>query len=340
MNTGDLRITRTHPLISPAVLAEEVPQSTNSEIAISKARNAIADILHNRDQRVLIITGPCSVHDPVAVLDYAEKLQPLAQEVAEKALLVMRVYFEKPRTTIGWKGYINDPYLDGSYRVNEGLRAARKLLADISNIGLPCASEFLDTTLGQYYAELVCWGAIGARTVESQVHRQLASGLSMPVGFKNRTDGNIQVAIDGMIAAADSHLFPSLTAEGAPALLETSGNSDTHLVLRGGREPNYDDSSIDVASELLSAQNLNSGIIVDCSHGNSRKDHEQQKVVAASIAARRARGDKRVVGVMIESHLVAGRQAQSDHMTYGQSITDACIDLPATAEIIRELADS
>ncbi len=340
MNTGDLRITRTHPLISPAVLAEEVPQSTNSEIAISKARNAIADILHNRDQRVLIITGPCSVHDPVAVLDYAEKLQPLAQEVAEKALLVMRVYFEKPRTTIGWKGYINDPYLDGSYRVNEGLRAARKLLADISNIDLPCASEFLDTTLGQYYAELVCWGAIGARTVESQVHRQLASGLSMPVGFKNRTDGNIQVAIDGMIAAADSHLFPSLTAEGAPALLETSGNSDTHLVLRGGREPNYDDSSIDAASELLSAQNLNSGIIVDCSHGNSRKDHEQQKVVAASIAARRARGDKRVVGVMIESHLVAGRQAQSDHMTYGQSITDACIDLPATAEIIRELADS
>jgi len=340
MNTGDLRITRTHPLISPAELADEVPQSTNSEIAISKARNAIADILHNRDQRVLIITGPCSVHDPVAVLDYAEKLQPLAQEVAEKALLVMRVYFEKPRTTIGWKGYINDPYLDGSYRVNEGLRAARKLLADISNIGLPCASEFLDTTLGQYYAELVCWGAIGARTVESQVHRQLASGLSMPVGFKNRTDGNIQVAIDGMIAPADSHLFPSLTAEGAPALLETSGNSDTHLVLRGGREPNYDDSSIDVASELLSAQNFNSGIIVDCSHGNSRKDHEQQKVVSASIAARRARGDKRVVGVMIESHLVAGRQAQSDHMTYGQSITDACIDLPATAEIIRELADS
>jgi 3-deoxy-7-phosphoheptulonate synthase len=340
MNTGDLRIARAHPLISPAVLAEEVPQNANSQAVISKARSAIADILHKRDPRVLIIAGPCSVHDPAAVLEYAEKLQPLAQEVADRALLVMRVYFEKPRTTIGWKGYINDPYLDGSYRVNEGLRAARRLLADITDIGLPCASEFLDTTLGQYYAELICWGAIGARTVESQIHRQLASGLSMPVGFKNRTDGNLQVAVDAMVAAAGSHLFPSLTAEGAPALLETSGNIDTHLVLRGGREPNYDDNSIDTASKLLSAQNLHTGIIVDCSHGNSRKDHEQQKVVAASVAARRSEGDKRVVGVMIESHLVAGRQAKSDHMTYGQSITDACIDLPATAEIIRTLANT
>ncbi len=340
MNTGDLRIARTHPLISPAVLAEEIPQNANSQALISKARRSIADILHKRDPRVLIITGPCSVHDPVAVLEYAEKLQPLAQEVADRALLVMRVYFEKPRTTVGWKGYINDPHLDGSYCVNEGLRAARRLLTDITEIGLPCASEFLDTTLGQYYAELICWGAIGARTVESQIHRQLASGLSMPVGFKNRTDGNLQVAVDAMIAAASSHLFPSLTAEGAPALLETSGNIDTHLVLRGGREPNYDDNSIDTASKLLSAQNLHTGIIVDCSHGNSRKDHEQQKVVAASVTARRAGGDKRVVGVMLESHLVAGRQAQSNHMTYGQSITDACIDLSATAEIVRTLANT
>lgn len=338
MNTGDLRIARAHPLISPAVLAEEVPLNANSQAIISKARSAIADILHKRDPRILIITGPCSVHDPAAVLEYAKKLQPLAQEVADRALLVMRVYFEKPRTTIGWKGYINDPHLDGSYRVNEGLRAARRLLADITDIGLPCASEFLDTTLGQYYAELICWGAIGARTVESQIHRQLASGLSMPVGFKNRTDGDLQVAVDAMVAAAGSHLFPSLTAEGAPALLETSGNIDTHLVLRGGREPNYDDNSIDTASKLLSAQNLHTGIVVDCSHGNSRKDHEQQKVVAASVAARRSGGDKRVVGVMIESHLVAGRQAKTDHMTYGQSITDACIDLPATAEIVRTLA--
>ena len=339
-NTGDLRISRTHPLISPAVLAEEVPQSTISQAVVSKARNAIADILHKRDPRILIITGPCSVHDPDAVLEYAEKLQPLAQEVADRALLVMRVYFEKPRTTVGWKGYINDPHLDGSYHVNEGLRAARRLLADITDIGLPCASEFLDTTLGQYYAELISWGAIGARTVESQIHRQLASGLSMPVGFKNRTDGDLQVAVDGMVAAASSHLFPSLTMEGTPALLETSGNTDTHLVLRGGREPNYDDDSIDAASNLLSAQNLDTGIVVDCSHGNSRKDHGQQKVVAASVAARRTSGDKRVVGVMIESHLVAGRQAQSDQMTYGQSITDACIDLPATADMVRMLADA
>ena len=338
MNTGDLRIAHSHPLISPAVLAEEVPQNANAKAVISKARGDIANILYKRDPRVLIIVGPCSVHDPVAVLEYAEKLQPLAQEVADRALLVMRVYFEKPRTTVGWKGYINDPHLDGSYRVNDGLRAARRLLADITALGLPCASEFLDTTLGQYYAELICWGAIGARTVESQIHRQLASGLSMPVGFKNRTDGDLQVAVDAMVAAADSHLFPSLTAEGAPALLETTGNIDTHLVLRGGRKPNYDDRSIDAASQLLSAQNLHTGIIVDCSHGNSHKDHEQQKAVAASVAARRASGDKRVVGVMLESHLVAGRQAQSDHMTYGQSITDACIDLSATAEIVRALA--
>ena len=338
MNTGDLRIAHSHPLISPAVLAEEVPQNANAKAVISKARGDIANILHKRDPRVLIIVGPCSVHDPVAVLEYAEKLQPLAQEVADRALLVMRVYFEKPRTTVGWKGYINDPHLDGSYRVNDGLRAARRLLADITALGLPCASEFLDTTLGQYYAELICWGAIGARTVESQIHRQLASGLSMPVGFKNRTDGDLQVAVDAMVAAADSHLFPSLTAEGAPALLETTGNIDTHLVLRGGRKPNYDDRSIDAASQLLSSQNLHTGIIVDCSHGNSHKDHEQQKDVAASVAARRASGDKRVVGVMLESHLVAGRQAQSDHMTYGQSITDACIDLSATAEIVRALA--
>ena len=338
MNTGDLRIAHSHPLISPAVLAEEVPQNANAKAVISKARGDIANILYKRDPRVLIIVGPCSVHDPVAVLEYAEKLQPLVQEVADRALLVMRVYFEKPRTTVGWKGYINDPHLDGSYRVNDGLRAARRLLADITALGLPCASEFLDTTLGQYYAELICWGAIGARTVESQIHRQLASGLSMPVGFKNRTDGDLQVAVDAMVAAADSHLFPSLTAEGAPALLETTGNIDTHLVLRGGRKPNYDDRSIDAASQLLSAQNLHTGIIVDCSHGNSHKDHEQQKDVAASVAARRASGDKRVVGVMLESHLVAGRQAQSDHMTYGQSITDACIDLSATAEIVRALA--
>ena len=340
MNTNDLRITSTYPLISPAELAEEVPQNTNSQALISKARNEIADILHKRDSRVLIITGPCSVHDPAAVLEYAEKLHPLAQEVADRALLVMRVYFEKPRTTVGWKGYINDPRLDGSYLVNEGLRNARRLLADITDIGLPCASEFLDTTLGQYYAEYISWGAIGARTVESQIHRQLASGLSMPVGFKNRTDGNLQVAVDAMVAAADSHLFPSLTAEGAPALLQTSGNCDTHLVLRGGREPNYDDVSINAATKLLAEQNLYTGIVVDCSHGNSRKDHEQQKVVAASIAARRASGDKRVVGGMIESHLVAGRQAQSDHMTYGQSITDACIDLSATGELVRTLADA
>ena len=340
MNTGDLRIAHTHPLISPSALAEEVPQNSTSKAIVAKARNTIADILHKRDPRLLIIAGPCSVHDPLAVLEYAEKLQPLAQEVADRALVVMRVYFEKPRTSFGWKGYINDPHLDGSYCVNEGLHGARRLLADITDIGLPCASEFLDTTFGQYYAEFVCWGAIGARTVESQIHRQLASGLSMPVGFKNRTDGNLQVAVEGMVAAAHSHLFPSLTAEGVPALMETSGNTDTHLVLRGGSQPNYHDSNIDAASNLLNAQNLDTGIVVDCSHSNSRKDHEQQKTVAASIAVRRKRGDKRVVGAMIESHLVAGRQEKSNKMTYGQSITDACIDLPTTLEVVRSLADA
>ena len=335
--TDDLRIRRTRPLISPAILEEEIPIDAEAARTVSAARRAVADIVHGRDPRVLAIVGPCSVHDPEAVREYAGRLAPLAASVAERVVIVMRVYFEKPRTTVGWKGYINDPHIDGTFRVNAGLRGARALLADVVGMGLPAASEFLDTTFGQYYADFVSWGAIGARTVESQVHRQLASGLSMPVGIKNRTDGNVAVAVDALVAARRSHHFPSLTKEGAPALLETGGNEDCHLVLRGGDETNFDEASVRAAAAALRDRGLETGILVDCSHGNSRKDPARQAEGVEAVLAQRRSGASPLVGIMLESHLVAGRQ--DDPVTYGQSITDACVGWADTERLVGRLAE-
>lgn len=339
--TADTRIRTVRPLISPSVLADELPTSAVTARFISDSRKTITDILNDKDKRLLVIVGPCSIHDPDAALEYAARLKSLADQLREQLFIVLRVYFEKPRTVVGWKGLINDPDLDGSFNINRGLHLARKLLLDVNELGLPAASEFLDTTLGQYYADLVSWGAIGARTVESQIHRELASGLSMPVGFKNRTDGDIQVAIDAIQAASHSHWFPSLTHQGAPAILETTGNPDTHLVLRGGkRGPNYDVESVSQASEKLKESGLINRVMVDCSHANSEKDHNKQANVVLSIAERRSAGNRQVFGIMLESHLHAGRQdlEKNQPLTYGQSITDACIDFAQTEKLLTQLA--
>jgi 3-deoxy-7-phosphoheptulonate synthase len=309
-HTDNLRIRRTRPLIAPAILEEDIPLSPDGAAFVGEARRQIADIVHGRDTRALAIVGPCSVHDIGAVKEYAQRLKPLADALAGKFFVVMRVYFEKPRTTVGWKGYINDPHLDETYHVNDGLRGARQLLSDITALGLPAATEFLDTTFGQYYTDFISWGAIGARTVESQIHRQLASGLSMPVGIKNATNGNTDVAVDALVAAQRSHLFPSLTKEGAPALLETAGNDDCHLVLRGGKAPNFDTDSVSEAIAKLRARNLQSGLLVDCSHANSGKDPDRQITVAQAVLEQRSNGQTGVVGIMLESHLEGGRQVR------------------------------
>lgn len=334
----DLRIRRKRALVAPAVLAEDMPVSASAAELITNSRRDIADIVHGRDARLLVVVGPCSIHDPDAAKEYADRLALLAEQTANELKIVMRVYFEKPRSTVGWKGYINDPGLDGSFRVNEGLRAARHLLAHVTACGLPVATEFLDTTFGQYLADFVSWGAIGARTVESQIHRQLASGLSMPVGIKNRTDGDVGVALDALIAARASHLFPTLTNEGAPALYETTGNNDAHLVLRGGRTPNFDEASIEGARKALNQRGIDAGIVVDCSHANSGKDHTRQAGVAESVAGSRRNDALTIVGLMLESHLVARRQDQPDN--YGQSITDACIGWEETEQLIEAIAAS
>ena len=335
--TSDLRIRRSRPLVAPRILEEEIPVTDTSAERVDEARRQIGEIVHGRDPRLLLIVGPCSIHDLDAAGEYAERLIPVAQSVANRALVVMRVYFEKPRTTVGWKGFINDPGLDGSFEVNAGLRGARQLLAEITQRNLPAASEFLDTTFGQYYSDFISWGAIGARTVESQVHRQLASGLSMPVGIKNRTDGNVEVAIDAVVAARESHHFPSLTKEGAPTLFETTGNSDTHLVLRGGLQPNYDAASVASAADALAARGLDAGIVVDCSHANSGKNPARQAECVESVLAQRRSGQERLIGLMLESHLVAGRQDEA--ITFGQSITDACLGWAETVQLIERIAE-
>ena len=338
MKTADLRIVKTHPLLSPAILAEEIPLADAASIRVFEARRAIEAILDGQDARLLVVVGPCSIHDTRAALEYATKLKPIADALADALLIVMRVYFEKPRTVVGWKGLINDPDLDESYHINKGLRLARQLLADITDVGVPAGTEFLDTTFGQFYADLITWGAIGARTAESQIHRELASGLSMPVGIKNRTDGNIQVAVDAIQAARSRHLFPSLTKEGAPAILETTGNPYVHLVLRGGSEtgPNFDTASIEAAVRLLHAAHLPEILMVDCSHGNSDKDEARQIDVADALM-KNLRGSP-VRALMIESHLVAGRQ--NTPVTYGQSITDACLGFAETKALLYRLADA
>jgi 3-deoxy-7-phosphoheptulonate synthase len=340
MRTDDLRISRVRPLLAPAILAEDIPLTDAAASVVAAGRRALEAILDGRDSRLAVIVGPCSIHDPAAAIDYAQQLKPLADAVADRLLIVMRVYFEKPRTTVGWKGLINDPDLDGSFHINKGLRLARQLLADVAEIGLPAGTEFLDTTFGQFYADLVSWGAIGARTAESQIHRELASGLSMPVGIKNRTDGNVQVAVDALLAAASSHLFPSLTKEGAPAILETTGNPYCHVVLRGAQTaPNYDAASVADATRLLAAAGLPRRLMIDASHGNSGKDPQRQFDVVDSIIGQKRAGDRVICALMVESHLVGGRQELgAQPLRYGCSITDACLGFADSQRLIEDLA--
>jgi 3-deoxy-7-phosphoheptulonate synthase len=341
-STSDLRIRTARPLLSPAILEEDLPLGETGAALVDRSRRAISDILLGRDDRLVAIVGPCSIHDPSAALEYAQLLKPVADRLARDLLVVMRVYFEKPRTTVGWKGLINDPRLDGSFQVNTGLRLARQLMIDVTATGLPIGTEFLDTTLGQYYADLVSWAAIGARTTESQIHRELASGLSMPVGFKNRTDGDLQVAVDAIVSARHPHCFPSLTREGAPAVLATTGNPECHLVLRGGSRsgPNFDGQHIAHAVQLLKQAEALPVVLVDCSHANSGKKHDHQPAVAADIAAQLAGGSRAIMGVMIESNIVGGAQKHEPGkpLRHGQSITDACLSFDETVPVLEKLA--
>jgi len=340
--TFDLRIRTQQPLVAPAVLEDELPLPDTGATLIARTRREIAGILVGTDDRLLVVVGPCSIHDSAAAVEYAERLREAARLHAGELLLVMRVYFEKPRTVTGWKGLINDPGLDSSYQISRGLRLARQLMLDLVARGVPVGTEFLDTTLGQYYADLVAWGAIGARTVESQVHRELASGLSMPVGFKNRMDGNVQVAVDAIRAARHPHWFPSLTRDGAPAIMGTTGNEHAHLVLRGGTSgPNFSAGQVRAATELLQKNALLPFLMVDCSHANSGKVAEHQPAVAADLAAQLATGERAIAAVMLESNLVGGAQDyQAKPLIYGRSITDACLAWEQTLPVLATLADA
>jgi 3-deoxy-7-phosphoheptulonate synthase len=340
--TDDLRITEVRPLIPPAILLEEIPITERVSNVVSDARQAIAAALEGRDTRLVMIAGPCSIHDTGAALDYAARLAKLAERYRPHLILVMRSYFEKPRTSVGWKGLINDPDLDESYHINKGLRLARQLLLDVNDMGLPTASEFLDMQIPQHIADLTSWVAIGARTTESQVHRELASGLSMPVGFKNSTDGNVQTAIDAVVSARSRHWFPSVTKEGVSAIFHTSGNDSCHVILRGGSRtgPNYDAEHVGKVCAKLAARGLRETVMVDCSHGNSLKDHTKQADVARALGEQVAAGSWQIFGAMIESHLVEGRQ---DYLpgrpaVYGQSITDACLSIEQTERLLEQFA--
>ena len=338
--TDDLRITAIKAVTPPCEVCEEIQISDPAARLTWETRRDIHAILDNSDDRLLAVVGPCSIHEPAAALDYAAKLKVLKDELRDDLLIIMRVYFEKPRTTVGWKGLINDPDLDGSFRINKGLRTARRLLLDLNEIGMPAGTEFLDIITPQYVTDLVSWGAIGARTTESQVHRELASGLSCPVGFKNGTDGTTRIAVDAIRAAGVPHHFLSLRKEGNSAIYTTSGNPDCHIILRGGREPNYDTASIGRAAAELEEAGLPQRIMVDFSHANSAKQPQRQTQVGRDIAAQIGGGDRRIFGVMIESHLVGGRQdvVPGQPLTYGQSITDACLAWDDTAPLLRELA--
>jgi 3-deoxy-7-phosphoheptulonate synthase len=331
------------PLISPALLLNELSLAPEAVHRIETYREQIADILHGRDQRLLVIVGPCSIHDPKAALEYAQRLSQLAESLREKLLIVMRVYFEKPRTTVGWKGLINDPDLDDSCNINKGLRLARQLLLDITATGLPIAVEFLDTITPQYLADLVSWGAIGARTTESQIHRELASGLSMPIGFKNATSGAVDIALDALIAARFPHSFLGVTEQGLSAIVMTHGNPDAHIVLRGGKHgPNYDLASLQAISALQAEREIQIKWIVDASHANSQKDYRRQRDVVHSVQeSLRAYPDLPIAGIMIESHLKAGRQnlQKGEPLEYGLSITDACLGWEETEVVLKSLAE-
>ena len=338
--TDDVRVREIKPLTKPLDLLSRLIESADSTHNILQTRAGIHRILHLADDRLLVIVGPCSIHDTVAGLEYAQRLLSVRKNLAADLLIVMRVYFEKPRTTVGWKGLINDPYLDGSYAINEGLEIARKFLLDVNELGVPAGAEFLDTITPQYIADLVSWGAIGARTTESQVHRELASGLSCPVGFKNGTDGSVRVAIDAIKTASSPHHFLSVTKEGQSAIIATAGNEDCHVILRGGSAPNYDATSVEDACKQLSNAGLVPKIMIDCSHANSSKLYSKQKEVACDIANQVAMGDARIVGLMIESHLNEGRQDHTPgcELNYGQSITDACLGWQDTVDLLEVLA--
>ncbi len=338
--TDDLRIESIKAVTSPAVICEEIPVTEKAANTTILTRNAIHDILHGGDDRLIVITGPCSIHDIDAAKEYANKLKPLIEKYSDDLLIIMRVYYEKPRTTVGWKGLINDPDLDDSYNINKGLRMARQLLLDLNDMGIPAATEYLDLITPQYVTDLISWGAIGARTTESQVHRELASGLSCPVGFKNGTYGTTKIAVDAIGSAIRPHNFLSLRKEGNAAIFSTTGNPDSHIILRGGQETNYDADSIDKVSKELEAANLTATIMIDLSHANSKKQHDAQIEVGNAVAEQIANGDKRIIGTMIESHLVAGRQdiKPDQELVYGQSITDACLGWDNTVELINTLA--
>ncbi len=341
--TRDTRITGYDPLLSPAALLDELPLSERATATVEQSRTEVRAVLDGHDDRLLVIAGPCSVHDPAAALEYAGLLRDAAGRCRADLLVVTRVYFEKPRTVTGWKGLINDPGMDGGHDVHRGLRTARRLLRDIVSLGLPVGCEWLDPITPQYIADTVTWGAIGARTTESQVHRQLASGLSMPVGFKNGTDGDVQVAVDACRTAATGHTFFGVTHNGVAAVVTTAGNPDTHVILRGGRTgPNYEASDIAKALDLITAAGLPRRLMVDASHGNSGKDHRRQPVVAAAIAEQVAAGEHGLAGVMLESFLHEGRQEPGPPatLTYGQSVTDACLDFGTTAAVLTELANA
>ncbi|NYG32654.1 3-deoxy-7-phosphoheptulonate synthase [Sphaerotilus montanus] len=340
--TDDTRIDAVRPLITPALLHERLPVSEPAQALVEQVRGEIADVLHGRDDRLVVVVGPCSIHDHAQAMEYAARLKPLADELRGELVTVMRVYFEKPRTTVGWKGYINDPHLDGSFAINEGLERARALLIDILGLGLTAGSEFLDLLSPQYIAELISWGAIGARTTESQSHRQLASGLSCPVGFKNGTDGGVRVATDAILAASAPHAFMGMTKMGVAAVFETTGNADCHVILRGGKAPNYSAADVDAACAMLRGAGLREQVMVDLSHANSSKQHRRQIEVAEDIAGQIAGGEQRITGVMIESHLEEGRQdlRPGEPLRHGVSITDACISFAQTEPVLRRLAEA
>lgn len=341
--TDDERIGNVTPLPPPENLIRFFPiQGTPVETLVGTTRDAVKKILRGQSDRLLVVIGPCSIHDPAAAVEYAGRLAAVRQRFAADLEVLMRVYFEKPRTTVGWKGLINDPYLDSTFRINEGLRIARDLLLRINQLGVPAGSEFLDTISPQYIGDLISWGAIGARTTESQVHRELASGLSAPIGFKNGTDGNVKIAVDALLAAREQHHFLSVHKSGQVAIVETRGNEDCHLILRGGKTPNYDRAGIDAAEAALSAAGLPGRLMIDVSHANSSKQFKRQIEVAGAVAGQIAAGDRRIVGVMIESHLKEGRQElrAGKALIYGQSITDGCISWEDSVPVLEGLAEA
>jgi len=341
--TTNLRIDGVRPLLSPAILMEELPLSPDGEKTVDIARRGVTEILHGNDDRLVVVVGPCSIHDPGAAIKYGELLKGTAKRLEGELQIIMRVYFEKPRTTVGWKGLINDPNLDESFQINKGLRIGRRLLCDLNTMGVPCGCEFLDPISPQYISGLVSWGAIGARTTESQVHRELASGLSMPIGFKNGTDGTIKIAVDAVMSSARPHHFLGVTEQGLAGVVSTKGNPECHVILRGGASgPNYDAESVKNTSDALEKAGLRRGLMVDCSHGNSSKDYKRQPVVSRAIAEQLAAGSRDIIGVMLESNLVEGNQQHEPgkKLTYGQSITDACISWEATVPVLDELAQA